>query len=540
MVRNLAENKRRKGVDNLKSWLKMIKDLTIRPHVRKVRKSPTLSIDQERDQPLSSQRIREELEKSSDIIFREFHLRAGQETTCILAVVDGLIDKALLNQFILKVLMVDMPVDPDFDKFTGKNIVDNVLKFLAPANEVKKITKMGEAIDSILSGDAVLFFEGFQEALHIGARGWASRAVSEPQVESSIRGPQEGFTETLRTNTSLLRRRIKHPYLRIVSLKIGELSKTDVVVCYVEKVVNSDVLSEVLRRLSKVEIDGVVAGDYLEEMIEDAPYSPFPTIYHTERPDVIAANLLEGRVAVMVDGTPTSLLVPITLSKLMQVSEDYYERAMITSLVRMIRYLGAVISVLAPSLYIAVTTFHQEILPTSLAMSIAAGREGVPFTALIEALLMTLTLEILQEAGLRLPKPVGQTIGIVGALVIGDAAVKASLVSPLMVIVIGITAVASYAIPAYDLGIAIRLIRYPLMFLAGSMGFYGLGIGLYAGLIHLLSLRSFGVPYLSPIAPLRIRALLQDTFVRAPWWAMKKKPKLIDVEDPNSGSGGTK
>lgn len=524
----------------MKSWLKMMKDLTIRPHTRKIRKPPTLPIDQERNKPLSSQRIREELEKSSDIIFREFSLRAKEEIPCMLVVVDGLIDKSILDNFILRVLMVDLQADPDFKKLTQKNIVDDVLKLLAPASEIKKIDKMGEAIDYILSGDAVLFFGNLSEALVIGARGWASRAISEPQTESTIRGPKEGFTETLRTNTSLLRRKIKHPSLRLVSLKLGDLTHTDVVVCYIEKVASPDVLSEVLRRLSRIKMDGVVAGDSIEEMIEDSPYSPFPTVFHTERPDVIAANLLEGRVGIMADGTPTVLLVPVTLAKFMQVNEDYYARALIMILIRFVRYLGAMIAVLAPSIYIAVTTFHQEILPTSLALSIAAGREGVPFPALIEALLMTLTLEILQEAGLRLPKPIGQTIGIVGALVIGDAAVKASLVSPLMVIVIGITAIASYTIPSYDLGIAVRLTRFPLMLLAGSMGFYGVGIGLYAGLIHLLSIRSFGVPYLSPIAPLRIRALLQDTFVRAPWWAMKRRPELIDVEDPNSGSRGTK
>lgn len=524
----------------LKSWLKMMKDLTIRPHNRRIRKSPTLTIDEERNKPLSSIRIREELEKSSDIIFREFSLRAKEEIPCLLVAVDGLIDKSILSNFVLRILMVDLQTDPDFKELTQKNVVDDVLKLLSPASELKKIDKMGEAIDSILSGDAVLFFENLPEALVIGVRGWASRAISEPQTESTIRGPQEGFTETLRTNTSLLRRKIKHPSLRIVSLKIGDLTKTDIVICYVEKLASPDVLSEVLRRLSRINVDGVSAGDSLEEMIEDSPYSPFPTIYHTERPDSIASNLLEGRVAIMVDGTPTVLLVPITLSKLMQVNEDYYERAMIITLIRFVRYLGAAIAVLAPSIYIAVTTFHQEILPTTLALSIAAGREGVPFPALIEALLMTLTLEILQEAGLRLPKPIGQTIGIVGALVIGDAAVKASLVSPLMVIVIGLTAVASYTIPAYDLGIAVRLTRFPLMVLAGSMGFYGVAIGLYGGLIHILSIRSFGVPYLSPIAPLRIRAFLQDTFVRAPWWAMKRRPELLDVEDPNSDSRGTK
>jgi spore germination protein KA len=513
----------------------MMKDLTLRPHTRKIRKVPTLAIDEEWKNPINVDRIKEELSKSSDIIFRDFTLRAKVEISCILAVVDGLIDKHLLDSYILKILMIDAVDDPDLKKIDLDNVQDNILRLLTPTNEIKKINLMGDAIDALLSGDAVLFFKESQEALVIGARGWQSRSVDEPQTESTIRGPKEGFTETLRTNTSLVRRRIKHPALRMISMKIGDLSKTDVVIAYVENIASPDIVSEVIRRLSRVKINGIVSGDVLEEFIEDVPYSPFPQIYHTERPDIIAGNLLEGFVAILVDGTPTALLVPITLAGFMQINEDYYERAMIVILLRFVRYLGAVIAVLAPSIYIAVTTFHQEILPTPLALSIAAGREATPFPALIEALLMTLTLEILQEAGLRLPKPIGQTIGIVGALVIGDAAVKASLVSPIMVIVIGLTAVSSYAIPAYDLGIAVRLTRFPLMILAGTMGFFGVGIGLYAGLIHLLSIRSFGVPYMSPIAPLRIRAFLQDTFVRAPWWAMKRRPHLLDTHNPKSG-----
>lgn len=518
-----------------KSWLKMMKDLTLRPHVRRIRKSPTFPIDEEWNKPISIQRIREELSKSSDIVFREFSLRAKEEIPCMLGVVDGLIDKHILDSYILRILMVDLVNDPDFREMTLSNVHDSLMKLLTPANEIKKVNRMGEAIDAMLSGDAVLYIGDTQEALVIGARGWQSRGVSEPQTESTIRGPKEGFNETLRTNTSLLRRKIKHPSLRLVSMKIGDLTKTDVVIAYVENIASPDVVSEVLKRLSRIKIDAIISGDVLEEFIEDVPYSPLPQIYHTERPDIVASNLLEGRVAIMIDGTPTVLIVPITLAKFMQVNEDYYERAMIVVLIRFVRYLGAMIAVLAPSIYIAVTSFHQEVLPTSLALSIAAGREATPFPALIEALLMTLTLEILQEAGLRLPKPIGQTIGIVGALVIGDAAVKASLVSPIMVIVIGLTAVSSYAIPAYDLAIAVRLTRFPLMILSGTMGFWGLGVGLYAGLIHLLSIRSFGVPYMSPIAPLRIRALLQDTFVRAPWWAMKRRPELIDTDDPKSG-----
>lgn len=518
----------------MKSWLKMIKDLTIRPYEKKVRKAPKLPIDEKWDRPLSGREIHKELSKSSDIIFREFSIRAKKEIPCLLGVVDGLIDKHLLDEYLLRVIMVDLVNDPDFQEVTIDNVHDFLIKLLTPMNEIKKISLMGEAYDAILSGDAVLFIGETQEALVIGARGWQSRGVTEPEAESSIRGPKEAFNETLRTNTSLLRRKIKHPSLRLVSMKIGDLTKTDVVIAYVEKLARPSVVSEVLKRLGRIKTDAIVSGDILEEFIEDFPYSPFPQIIHTERPDIVASDLLEGRVAIIVDGTPTVLVVPVTFTAFMQVNEDYYERALIVILTRFVRYSGALISTVAPSLYIAVTTFHQELLPTSLALSIAAGREGVPFPALIEALVMLLTLEILQEAGLRLPKPIGQTIGIVGAIVIGDAAVKASLVSPIMVIVIGLTAVSSYAIPSYDLAIAVRLMRFPLMILAGTMGFYGVGIGFYAGLIHLLNLRSFGVPYLSPIAPLKIRALLQDTFVRSPWWAMKKRPKLLDT-DPNSG-----
>lgn len=518
-----------------KSWLKMMKDLTIRPYDRKIRKAPGIPIDKEWSEPLSIQRIREELSRSSDIIFREFSLRAKEEIPCVLGVVDGLIDKNLLDAYVLRILMVDLVLDPNFRVMTLDNAHDTLLKLLTPTNELKKISQMGEALDAMLSGDAVLFIGDTQEALVIGARGWQTRGVTEPQTESTIRGPKEGFNETIRTNTSLLRRKIKHPSLRLVSMKIGDLTKTDVVIAYVENIASPDVVSEVLRRLSRVKIDSVISGDVLEEFIEDVPYSPFPQIYHTERPDIVASNLLEGRVAIMIDGTPTVLIVPITLVKFMQVNEDYYERAMIVILIRFIRYLGAFVAVMAPSIYIAVTTFHHEIMPTTLALSVAAGREAVPFPALIEAFMMLLTLEILQEAGLRLPKPIGQTIGIVGALVIGDAAVKASLVSPIMVIVIGLTAISSYAIPAYDLAISVRLTRFPLMILAGTMGFFGIAAGLYAGLIHLLSIRSFGTPYMSPIAPLRIRAFLQDTLVRAPWWGMKRRPELIDTDDPKSG-----
>ncbi|MFZ3131078.1 MAG: spore germination protein [Desulfosporosinus sp.] len=523
----------------MRSWLKMIKELTIRPKgERRIRKSPAYAFDEDLNKPLSGIKVKEILEDSKDIIFREFVLQGKERIPCILGAVDGMVDKNQLDLFILKPLMVDLAGHPELAQLTVANVVDRTLQSLLPGLEFKKIGKMGEALEAILTGDAVIFFGDAPEALVFGARGWEKRAVTEPITETIVKGPHEGFTETLRINTSLLRRKIKHPSLRLISLKLGDMTNTDLVVTYIEKIASPDIVSEVLKRLGKIKMDGVLGNGYIEEMLEDSPYSPFPQIAFTERPDVLAGKLLEGKVGIILDGTPIVLVVPALLTQFLNVNEDYYQRPIAAVLFRFVRYLGAFVALLAPSIYIAVTTFHQEIIPTDLLMSISAGRRGVPFPALLEALMMTVVLEVLQEAGLRLPKPIGQTIGIVGALIIGDAAVKAGLVSPLMVIIIGITAVASYAIPYYDLSLAVRIMRFPLMLLAGILGFFGVSLGLYVIAIHLLSLRSFGVPYLSPISPLRVRAALQDTFVRAPWWALKRRPQLIDVEEPHSGGKG--
>jgi len=513
----------------------MIKELTIRPKERKIREAPPYPFDGDMNNPLSGVKVKELLSMSSDVVFRDFSLQGKERIPCLLAAVDGMVDKNQLDMYILKPLMVDLAGHPEIAQLTLANVVDISLQSLLPGLEFKKIAKMGEALNAILSGDAVIFFGDSTEALVFGARGWDKRAVTEPTTEAVVKGPHEGFGETLRINTSLLRRKIKHPALRIISLKLGTLTSTDLVVTYMDKIASPDIVSEVMRRLATINIDSVLGSAYIEEMIEDNPYSPFPQIAYTERPDVLAGKLMEGKIGIIVDGTPIVSVVPATLTGFLSVNEDYYERPLSVILFRFVRYLGAFIALLAPSIYIAVTTFHQEIIPTDLLLSIIAGRQGVPFPALLEALTMMVILEILQEAGLRLPKPIGQTIGIVGALIIGDAAVKAGLVSPLMVIVIGLTAVASYAIPYYDFSTAIRLIRFPFMILAGVLGFFGLSVGLYILAIHVLSLRSFGVPYMSPISPLRIRDLLQDTFVRAPRWALKRRPQLLDTAEPKSG-----
>ena len=313
-------------------------------------------------------------------------------------------------------------------------------------------------------------------------------------------------------------------------MKIGTYSGTDIAIAYIDGLVDPEVLQEVKKRLGQIKIDGILESGYIEELIEDNPYSPFPQIEHTERPDKVAGALLEGRIAIITDGTPLALIVPVVFWGFLQASEDYYERYMFSSFARMLRVLSALIALIGPAVYIAVTTYHQEMLPTGLLLSIAAQREGVPFPAVVEAFLLEFAFEVLREGGIRLPRPVGQAISIVGALVVGQAAVQAGLVSAAMVIVVALTGIASFTIPAFSMGMTFRLLRFPIMIAASVLGFYGVMLGLLVILTHMCSLRSFGVPYLSPVAPLHYQEL-KDIPIRSPWWRMIRRPKLYRSQD---------
>jgi len=309
----------------------------------------------------------------------------------------------------------------------------------------------------------------------------------------------------------------------MVSLKIGRETKTQVIITYIENIADPTLIKEVKNRLSRIDIDGVLESGYIEEFIEDHPFSPFPQVLTTERPDVASANLLEGRVAILVDGTPFVLIVPVTLYSLLQAADDYYQRYLIGTLVRWLRYVFLLIALTLPSLYVAILTFHQEMIPTTLLLTIARTREEIPFPALVEALIMEVTFEVLREAGLRLPKQIGSAVSIVGALVIGDAAVNSGLVSAPMVMVVAITGIASFAIPRYNAAIAFRMLRFPMIFLAGTLGLLGIMLGLITIIVHLSTMRSFGVPYLSPFAPMQVSEM-KDSLVRAPWWSLRKRP----------------
>lgn len=304
---------------------------------------------------------------------------------------------------------------------------------------------------------------------------------------------------------------------------VGRLSKTDLVITYIEGIAEDSLIQEIHDRIDRIDIDAIVESGYIEELIDDNPFSVFPLVGHTERPDRVVGNLLEGNVGIIIDNTPFCLIAPQTFFQLIQSPEDYYQRYITASFIRMLRYLNLIISLLLPSIYIAVTTFHQEMLPTSLLLSLAAAREATPFPALIEALMMEIAFEGLREAGVRLPRAVGSAVSIVGALVIGQAAVEAGIVSSPMVIIVATTGIASFIIPGYEQANSIRILRFPMMFLAGFMGLYGIFLGVLILQIYILRLRSFGVSYFSPVAPLEV-SNLKDIFVRAPWWAMKRRP----------------
>ncbi|HET7580795.1 MAG TPA: spore germination protein, partial [Bacillales bacterium] len=338
-------------------------------------------------------------------------------------------------------------------------------------------------------------------------------------------GPKVGFNESIQTNKTLLRQILQTPRLKMKSLQVGTFTHTEVVVAYIETIADKTLVEEVINRIKRIKIDGVLESGYVEEMIEDHPHSPFPQMKNTERLDSVSSNLLEGRVAILVDGTPTVLIVPISLTSLIQAADDYFNRSLFGTSFRLLRIFSLFVALITPAFFVAIMMFHQEMVPTPLLISIASAREAIPFPTIVEAIMMQLTFEVLREAGLRLPRQVGSAVTIVGALVVGEAAVDAGFVSASMVIVIAITGITSFTAPHYSLETAIRILRLVLILLAGFLGMLGLVFGLIAIAIHLCTLRSFGLPYLSPLAPAQ-HGEGKDTWVRAPWWKMNKRPRL--------------
>lgn len=473
----------------------------------------------------------------NDLTTREFKFGESSYEAAIMYI-DGLVDQDMLQDFILKNLQIDARQAVKSGQDPEK-LLDEIFQRLVSVTEISKEKSMDKVSLAILYGDSAFFLEGCTTVLIIGSKGYKTRSIEEPVTEAVIRGPREGFIENIRTNTMLIRRQIRDPNLRFKTHFIGRRAKKILVVAYLDGIVNKDLLKEVNRRLSSIDTDDVTESGIVEQWIEDSFLSPFPQVQHTERPDRVCAGIISGKIAILLDGTPFVLIVPYTFADTMQSPEDYYERWIIGSLIRVLRYIAAFIAVFLPSLYVALVSYHQGMIPSKLAFSIAATREGVPFPAFIEAMIMAITMELLREAGIRLPKPIGQTIGIVGGLVIGDAAVAAGIVSPIMVIVVAVTAIASFSLPSYSVAISLRMLRFAFMVAAAVFGLYGI-ILMYIMLnIHIVNLKSFGVPYSAPFAPSFLRDF-GDLVIRAPLTMEKTRPGLLQTNDDISLDKGNK
>lgn len=469
--------------------------------------------------------IKKLLGNSNDMVIHKF-ISTYKNTYSAIIYIDGLVEKTEINEQILGSLMKDFH---EHASFTDRaNQIEDIFQYqLISLAGISKTNNLQKLILAILSGDTVLLIEGVNNGLIISTRAWEARGIQEPSAETTVRGPRDGFTETLRTNTSLIRRKIKDPFLRFDLMHLGLRSQTEVVIAYIEGVTNPTIVEEVKKRLKQIEIDRVVSSAEIEHLIEDNSFTLFPQISSTERPDVVSTALLDGQVAILVDNSPYVLFLPVTVNRFLISSDDYYERWLFTSFIRLIRAFAIFIVLAVPGLYICLTAVNTELMPTNLLISTSAAREGVPFPIIVELLAMEFMIELLQEAGVRLPKQIGQTVSIVGALVLGQAAISAGIVSPLTVIIVAITAIASFIIPSYQFGIAIRLYRFPIVIFSAIFGLYGWLISLIFLVIHLINITSFNVPYLSPFAPLSIGDL-SDSLVIKPLKSRKMRTQFVN------------
>lgn len=467
--------------------------------------------------------IQQILGHSDDLVMKYFKVFGQYEA--VILYFSNLVKQDSINHDILKPLMYVPDHLKDRNRPLGQ-LADMIIKETLYHSQAYPERSREKLIEFILSGETVLIIDGMTEAIHIGTRNVEKRSLSQPETEQIILGPREGFIENIQTNLALLRYRLPTPDLQVKTMKIGRLTQSTVAYCYLKGIADETVVQEVEKRLSQIDIDAIMDVGYLEQFIEDNPFSPFPQIQSTERPDKTVANMAEGRVAIFADGSPFALLVPVVFNQFYQTAEDYSSRFLMGSFVRMARMLALVFSLIFPALYVSFISFNPELLPTEFAIAVAGGRAGVPYPAVVEVLMIEVAMEVLREATVRLPKQVGGALSIVGVLVVGQAAVEAGLASPITVVAIALTTIGSFATPAYSAAFALRMLRFPIMILAGIFGLYGVVIGIIFIFNHMLSLRSFGVPYMSPVSPENYQGM-KDVIFRAPLWLMPKRPSFL-------------
>ena len=510
-----------KSIFNLKKWKKQQNN-----QEHSTKKFNSLKISKNLNVNLDN--LKNMLDDPSDLVIREFIIR-GTNHQAAIVYIDGLVDSRLVHNDILKTMLVEHDYLPESSAALFNVLQEEIIS----ATDIQVGDTLDDVSNAIMYGKTIFYLDGVDQVLLMDTADWESRSIDEPTTETVIRGPKEGFVENVQTNMMLIRRYIRDQNLRFKDFKIGRRSKSTLFLAYIDDIIHPDLVKEVTRRLETIDMDAALESGYIEQWIEDSFLSPFPQTLNSERPDKVANALLRGKFVIILDGTPFALIAPVEIGFLMDAPEDYYERWMIGSLLRFLRYMAAFLAIFLPGIYIALVSYHQGMIPTDLAFSIAGTRETVPFNAFIEAMAMGATMELLREAGARLPTAVGQTIGIVGGLVIGEAAVQAGIVSPIMVIVVALTAIASFSIPSYSVVIAFRIIRFGLMIMGAFLGLFGLILGYIMINIHVVHLKSFGVPYTAPFSPTFWQDW-KDLILRMPIPLLTKRPQHLQPIDDQS------
>ncbi len=476
---------------------------------------------------VSSDDVRTIFENSSDFKSRMLLIRDKPELPVTIAYIDGLVDSKVVSDYILKPLSMEEQFDSCKTEADGIRLI-SMGKIYSSSLQVR--ANMKELVDDIIAGNAALIFDGMKTAFTFDSKGEIKRSISEPTGESVIKGAKDSFIEDIRTNTALCRKKIKSPYLSIEEIAVGKQTKTTVAMVYMKNIANEKLVNEVKKRLESIDADRALTTGTVEEFLVDTKYSVFPEIAYTERPDKFCVGLTDGRVGIIIDGMPITYIVPGTLLQFMQTPDEYSYHFIIGTILRLMRFICMFITLVLPGFYVCITTFHPEMLPAELTFSIIASNEGVPFPMFVEVLILLIAFELLLEAGLRLPKTIGQTVSIVGGLVVGQAAVEAKLVSPATVLVIAITAITGFIMPNQDFSNGIRLWRIVNTILSSIIGMFGLTFGLIFLLYHWCRMETFGVPYLDPFVANEDEQF-QDTLFRLPHIAMKKRPTSLETKN---------
>ncbi len=464
--------------------------------------------------------VKDLLKNDNTVVYRTFENKTAQNLKGCVIFTEVLTNTQVIDHHIISPL-----INAELKNIRQlPYLIDTVTEKILEANEIKRFSDVEEALSSLLIGDTLILIDGIPLACAANTKGYPARSISMPETENTVSGPKEAFCEVLVFNMGLLRRKVKNPKLKFKTIEVGKVTKTRVCLSYIEGLCTESLIEKIEARINRYEIDSALDSNYLAELCGDSRYSPFKTVGTTERPDVVVGKLLEGRVAILCDGSPFALTVPFLFVENFQSNEDYYSNFYFAGFTRILRYLSFFLSISLPGLYVALISYHKEMIPLNLLLSIVNSRDAVPFPAALEMVILLLLFDLLREAGLRLPKPIGGTIGTVGGIVLGQSIVSARIVSAEMIIIVAVCAITSFLTPKLDIETIIY--RFVILILCSTLGIYGYSLGVIALLVHLSALKSFDVPYLSYISALKPQEI-KDVYIRSPWWVMRRRPAAI-------------